>query len=211
MEPNKSNLRNFFNKKRLKNLSFCIVANDCWGAEVYQYFNLQYNTPFVGLYLMAPCYMKLLQNFETNIYRELTFVPVSKYKEVNDYKKKLQRGFPTGLLGRDIEIQFLHYQNNEEAKDKWQRRVDRMNLKNLFFKFDASKDAATPELVQQFDSLAYNHKLCLTKQPDTSASCMVYCSDWEMDGAKMFQKSIRHFSITRWLNGKGLRKPFLWE
>ena len=58
---------------RNKNKSFTIISNDCWGAEVYIDTNTQYLTPFVGLMLMAPCYIKLLQNLEIIKSKQLTF------------------------------------------------------------------------------------------------------------------------------------------
>ena len=74
MNLNLTKLGKFLNKKRLKNNSFCIISNDCWGGELYAYFDVQYNTPFIGLYLMAPCYIKLLQNFEDYMQLDLNFI-----------------------------------------------------------------------------------------------------------------------------------------
>lgn len=61
-------------KSKLTNKDFTIISNNCWGAFVYQKFNLQYNTPFVGLFLFAPDYIKLLKNFENMINNKLTFI-----------------------------------------------------------------------------------------------------------------------------------------
>ncbi|NVO85925.1 DUF1919 domain-containing protein [Hymenobacter terrestris] len=52
-------------QRRLINRNFTLFSNDCWGAEVYKYFNLPYNTPFVGLMVMAPCYVQFLQTLST--------------------------------------------------------------------------------------------------------------------------------------------------
>jgi uncharacterized protein (DUF1919 family) len=197
MNLNLTKLGKFLNKKRLKNNSFCIISNDCWGGELYGYFDVQYNTPFIGLYLMAPCYIKLLQNFEDYMQLDLNFIEKSKYEDVNAYK--LNKQFPTATLG-DIEIQFLHYKSNEEAQEKWIRRKERMNLDRLFFKFDGQKDLADLALMKEFDKLPFKNKICISQTKTTEVKSNIYCPNWEQDGAKMFTKSIQFFSITKWLN-----------
>jgi uncharacterized protein (DUF1919 family) len=52
------------NVTSLKNTDFVIIANNCFGGQVYKSFGLPYNTPFVGMFLYGPCYLKLLQNFK---------------------------------------------------------------------------------------------------------------------------------------------------
>lgn len=197
MNLNLTKLGKFLNKKRLKNNSFCIISNDCWGGELYAYFDVKYNTPFIGLYLMAPCYIKLLQNFEDYMQLDLNFIEKSKYEDVNAYK--LNKQFPTATLG-DIEIQFLHYKSNEEAKEKWTRRKERMNFDRLFFKFDGQKDLANLSLMKEFDDLPFKNKICISQTKTSEVKSNVFCPNWEQDGAKMFTKSIQFFSITKWLN-----------
>ena len=48
-----------------------IISNNCWGGFVYQKFNLQYRTPFVGLFIFAPDYIELLENFDTLIEKKM--------------------------------------------------------------------------------------------------------------------------------------------
>lgn len=182
----------------LKNKDFTLFSNDCWGGELYQYFGLEYNTPFIGLYVMAPCYIQFLKNPYYYLSLDLSFVQVSKYQEVELTRSKKVNRFPVGILD-DIEIQFMHYSSEEEALEKWNRRKQRINKKNLFVKFDGSKDAATYHLVKEFDSLPYR-KICILSKPIPEVSSAVYVSDWESDGAKMFYKTLQVFSIRKWLN-----------
>lgn len=199
-------LLTIWHRKTLKNQDFCVVSNDCWGAEVYHYFDRGYNTPFIGLFLMAPCYVELLENFHL-IHSELHFVSSSKYTQRNEQRHAKNNFYPIGILGKDIEIHFLHYSSEEEARSKWERRLERMNFENLFFKFDGAKDEATDELINRFCNLKYEGKLCLVKVANVSQPEVVVCKDWEVDGAKMFRKSIRKFSITKWLNDRRLAQP----
>jgi len=192
-----------YNKWKLKDNSFTIFSNDCWGAEVYHYYDLAYNTPFVGLYLMAPCYMKFLKDPESYLSMEFKFSKHSRYEQVERSRKIREKDFPTGILG-DIEIQFLHYDDENEATEKWNRRKQRVNLDNLFVKFDAGKDGATDEIAIEFDNLAYKNKICLSDRKIDNVQSLVYCPDWEKDGAVMFKKSMKYFSISKWMSGRGL-------
>jgi len=57
----------YYRKKdsaKLQNKDFVLISRNCWGGQVYQWLNLPYNTPFVGLFLFGPCYMKLLRDFD---------------------------------------------------------------------------------------------------------------------------------------------------
>lgn len=123
----------FFQKKdiaRLQNKDFVLISRNCWGGQVYQWLNIPYNTPFVGLFLFGPCYMKLLRDFERYMAIDLKFIEQSKYAEVEEI-------YPIGILD-DVEIHFQHYNGIEEARDKWNRRKKRMlahNKTNFFIVF----------------------------------------------------------------------------
>ena len=47
----------------LINDNFTIISNNCFAGFVYQKFDIQYNTPFVGLFILGPDYIYLLKNF----------------------------------------------------------------------------------------------------------------------------------------------------
>src|ERR1700733_1243073 len=98
-----------------------IISNDCFGGEVYRSLDIPYNTPFIGLMLMAPCYITLLMNLEYYLDQDLSFIQVSKYELVNIMLK--EKGyFPIATIGKEIEIQFLHYESEMEARQKWEKR-----------------------------------------------------------------------------------------
>ena len=185
----------------LKNKNFTIVSNDCWGGEVYRDFNLPYATPFVGAMLMAPCYVKLIRDLRGNLASPLTFAPRSKYAEINQMREAPNKPFPIGRLNCDIEIQFLHYDSEEEASQKWTRRVSRMHWDNLFIKFDASKAHCTDELLREFDALPFKQKVCLSAERKPHIASLVPLEDWVLDGKAMYKISIKQFNVLNWLNG----------
>jgi len=192
--------KQYIDRKLLKNQTFSLISNDCWAGEVYHYFNLAYNTPFIGLYIMAPCYIRLLQNFKYYMELPLEFVEKSRYKSVNE--SKVHHGyFPTAVI-HDVEIQFLHYKSEAEAIKKWERRKDRINWDNLFFKFDGNKDEATDQLIHEFDNLDFQNKICFVAKQMPSVNSALFCPNWDSNGVKLFYLAKRQFPLVRWLNRK---------
>ena len=192
-------------RRMLADRRFCIISNDCWGGEVYRKLDVQYNTPFVGLFVMAPCYIQLLNDLRV-IKQEMRFVSSSKYSECNTLREELNNSYPIGVLPGDIEIHFQHYGSEEKALGTWRRRLGRMNWENLCVKFDAGKDLATAAHVKEFGQLDFSTKLCIVSHLEDCASWEVHLSDWEQDGAKMFRKYASRFSVIKWLNGRGIQR-----
>lgn len=159
---------------KLKNKEFTIISNNCWGGFVYQKFNLKYNTPFVGLFLFAPDYINLLKNFKDIIYNELIFITA----EESRYKKQLVEygtfnKYPIGKLNDNVEIHFLHYHSEEEAKNKWNSRVKRINMNNLLIKF-CDRDLCSDELILEFEKLEFKNKLCFAAKEYKNTSVIAF-------------------------------------
>lgn len=146
----------------LKNKDFTIISNNCFGGAVYEYFNLPKNSPTVGAYFFAKDYLKFIKNLKYYFSLELTFIPTNKSKHF-EYLTGASKECPIGVLG-DIEIIFLHYKNEKEALDKWNRRIKRVNWNNLIVKFN-DQNNATEEDIIEFDSLSFKNKLCFVANP----------------------------------------------
>lgn len=153
----------FYFKKLVGNKEFCIISNDCWGGEIYKMLGRPFNSPFIGLMVMAPCYIKLLENLQFLLKQPLTFIENSQYSIVQELIQKQK--CPIGVLGNsDIEICFLHYTSQEIALEKWSKRVKRIDWNNLYFKFDCGKDYADKLLVEKFLQLPFKNKLVFGKE-----------------------------------------------
>ena len=190
----------FLDRLHLKNKSFTLFSNDCWGAEVYKYFGLPFNTPFIGLMLSAPCYLKLLANPKYYLSQPLCFQEQSFYADIDKLRLDWKHYVPIATIGGDVEIQFLHYHSEEEAREKWARRVERINWDNIFLKFDGSKGWATPTLVQEFDQLPYP-KLTLLREPQMEITSAVVVPRYTVDGMQQFERSRPYLDLVGWLNG----------
>jgi uncharacterized protein (DUF1919 family) len=187
-------------RRRLKKRDFTIVSNDCWGAEVYKDLHLPFNTPLIGTFVSAPCFLSIAENPEKILSAPITFREISKYDYIEETKARYGRRFPTGVLADDVEIHFLHYESTAEAKAKWTRRASRINFERLFFKLSADKDLCTDEIIRAFDQLAIR-KLVLSSEPHPDQPSVVTTSNYTIDGKSMYAISVEHFDIVEWLNG----------
>lgn len=148
-------------RKHLKNTDFTIISNNCWGGMVYESYNLPKESPTTGLFFMASDYIKFLSDLKGYLDKDLTFMKPedSKYK---DFLKEDKRfgSYPIGMLG-DIEIMFLHYHSESEAKQKWNRRIERVNWDKLIVKFN-DQNRCTLDDVKAYAKLPYKNKLFFT-------------------------------------------------
>ncbi|NJB72431.1 uncharacterized protein (DUF1919 family) [Saonia flava] len=199
---------NYFSKrdvKQLGNRDFVIVSKNCWGGQLYKWLDLPYSTPFVGLFLCGPCYIKLLKNFEHYLNQELQFIEKSKY-EIN-----VKEVYPIGMLD-DVEIHFQHYENKEEAIEKWERRVKRlknnMNFDNFFFTI-CDRRGATEKIIREFHQLPYKNKVSFGLNKidglDANQHVVIYDNPKSkrtevQNGKKLFKLTFLYFDIGNWLN-----------
>lgn len=165
---------------------------------VYEELGLPYLTPFIGLYIFSPDYIKMLKEFESYMKYELKFVQSSKW--VTDY----DHSYPIGILN-DIEIHFLHYSNEIEAFEKWNRRKNRINYSNLFFKFNDDNQSSY-ELMKEFDGLNFKNKV-LFSAVDYKLESLVYFKKARGNGhvgPDLFYYS-KYFDVVEWLNEGGFK------
>lgn len=179
-----------FNRIGLKNRDFTIIADNCWGNFLYQDFGIEYQSPFVGLFIFSPDYLLLLENFDERMKCELQFIPAesSKYKNQLVTWKTLGK-YPIALLGPDCEIHFLHYHSEEEARSKWNRRRVRINKENMLVKF-CDRDLCTPELIKRFDALPFKNKICFTAKPYDYKSVVALSHE---KGKEMVENEWKHY------------------
>lgn len=187
----------------LKNKKFVIIANNCWGGEVYNWFKRPYNSPFIGLYLNGPCFVKLLSDFDRYMSLELNFVTSTAYSETTP-------NYPVAKLD-DVEIHFLHYKSENEAREKWTRRTSRMlqevNLDNYFFKI-CDLNNGNESVLKKFHELPFKNKVSFGVKNFLSLQNKNHIKIEESyknkgetvpNGVKLFKLSFLYFDIPNWL------------
>lgn len=129
-----------------------IISDDCWGGIVSHYLGLEFNSPFVNMFLRTDDYIKFLDNMDYYLNEELCME-----EEGDVYSCSV----PIGSLGdgKDkIRLYFNHHVLFSEAKKDWDRRKRRINMNNLFIKITLQNDNEI--LARRFDKLQYKNKIC---------------------------------------------------
>ena len=151
----KNKIEVIINRSKLKNKEFTIISNNCWGGMVYQKFGLKYNTPTIGLFFIGEDYIKFCSRLEYYTSIELEFINFNDSKNYDLIKE--QSEYPIAKLD-DIEVYFMHYRSIEEAREKWNRRCERINFKNILFKI-SQREGYTKEFILQFSNLPWKNKI----------------------------------------------------
>lgn len=150
-----------------------------------------------------PCYIKFLENFNYYLNVKLRFIKQSKYKIVNNIRRK--EWYPIADLG-GIEIQFLHYTSEEDANNKWEKRKKRINKDNLFF-VGSERDLCTEKLIRRYQNLPFENKLFFTANRYDNDRSLIQIKEFENekivgdiwpDQLKIY----KYFNVLKWIEEK---------
>lgn len=154
-------------RRSLQCTSFTIISNNCWGGETYEYYNLKKLSPTVGLFFMADDYIRFLKRIHDYLKAPLFFInpEQSKWRDWPQVSGDKRFGtYPIGKLcleDEEVELFFLHYHSEEEAKAKWKRRIERINWSKILIKFN-DQNGCREEHIKEFVSLPFKNKLFFT-------------------------------------------------
>jgi uncharacterized protein (DUF1919 family) len=187
------------------NSEFCIISNNCWGAEFYIDRNIKYNSPFVGLFIPPSQFVKMVNNLQEYLKLDLVFIKKTKFKEYEELH--LKEKYPIALLG-DIEIHFLHYNDENEAVTKWNRRLNRMpqDTSNWFVKGCDVEIFNWVEYADLWNSIRYNKVFFSAKKRneiDNLIHIVESFNDYVTDGKALYKLSKDYFDIDKWIDTKG--------
>lgn len=169
-------------RRKLDNTNFTIISNNCWGGTVYEAYNLPKESPTVGMFFMADDYIKFISDLKGYINGALSFIYPEKSKWKDSPQVSSDRRFssyPIGVLsnGYDtIEVFFLHYHSEWEAKSKWERRIKRINWNKLLIKFN-DQNGCTEKNLEDFCDLPFKHKIFFT------------CKEWKIESKSIIKIS----------------------
>lgn len=187
-------------EKKLKNKKFTIISNNCWGGYIYRVFNLKYQSPTIGLFIMPNDYIKFISNLKYYIKDcKLSFIKPEEshnYKELQTHREF--GSYPIGVLD-DVEICFMHYKSKEEAIEKWTRRCERIVWDNLIIKF-CDQNGCTKKQIDDFNKIdKYKKMVCFTAKK-IPGKYNIYMWEFKKDGYVVDDK----FFIFQHLNLKKL-------
>ncbi|HTD66247.1 MAG TPA: DUF1919 domain-containing protein [Candidatus Limnocylindria bacterium] len=193
-------------RRRVTARNFSIISNDCWGGMAYEELVTRYDTPFVGLFLALEDYLRLLRRLKFYCESRLEFTDRSRHEEINVWREAIRKPYPIGLLGGDVEVQFLHYASRDEAETKWHRRAQRIHWNNLCVKMCWHDDARMEDWLREFDGFPFERKLSLVPRHVPGLKHSVRLRDYSTDGTAQYWSSHRHFDVAAWLNEGVIRR-----
>lgn len=154
-------------RKMINNHDFTIFSNNCWGGKCYEFFELKKQSPTIGAYFFAEDYIKFVYNLKHYLECPIQMITAEQSKHFKDLEQKNQLNIPIGKLD-DIEIIFLHYKDPKVAKEKWIRRVDRVNYNNIILKFSFMNNC-NDELIQKFENIKGVKKILFLSKSNPNA------------------------------------------
>lgn len=186
-------------QKRLINQGMSVISANCVGAFILHDLNQPFNSPFVNLYLEPFDFIRYLQDIRFYQSLPLQFI-------------QTEKNYPIGILG-DLKIHFMHYRSEQEAKEKWEARSQRLNFDNLFIIMtDKYRGKGVDyEHLQAFDHLPYPNKVVFTHKPYPEFKSAFYIKGFENENevGDLFtfsswngEKYYDQFDYVSWFNQK---------
>lgn len=120
-----------------KQVSF--ISQQCIGGVIYHDMEMQFLSPTINLYLEPRDFLEMVENLEA--YMKL---PI---------EMKIEEGKIIGYLGK-LRINFLHYDDLEVAKQKWEERKKRIVWDKIFI-ICTDRDGFDDECFERFKKLKY--------------------------------------------------------
>lgn len=200
-------LYSVYAKFRLENQEFCIICNNCFGGHLYEITNRPYNTPTVGLYFFSEDYIKFLENLESYLKEDLNFIRESRFEECS--KEHQTNNYPIGLLSNNLEIHFLHYKSEDEAKTKWNRRKARVE-ENKILVIMNDQNRFSEDLMPRFNAIKYPKVFLSAKfRAGNNVKVISYYKNKEVIGDMYHDKleCLKDFNLVSWIRKQSLQKP----
>ena len=149
-------------RKKLRYQSFTIISNNCWGGWVYRFFQLPYLSPTIGLFFLAEDYLKFISDLKGYLNKELLFINPDEANKSEQLKKIVNKfgKYPIARLG-DVDIHFLHYSSEDEARKKWEKRTGRIDYSRVIIKF-STQNLLEDQFAEEFDKFDFPNKLFFT-------------------------------------------------
>ena len=189
-----------YRRKKLKIKNPTIISNNCWAGIVSQYLGIKYYTPTIGLYFFSEEYIKFLERFDYYIKQKLEIIDTKDSKYYDEMIKKNHQNAIVGKLD-DVEIVFLHMKTGKEAIEKWNKRVKRINRRNIIFKF-CEQNECSSEYIKRFENLPFKNKICFTTKEYPEYKSVIWFKDQvkNEEVVRDYYESHKYLNIIDYIN-----------
>lgn len=143
-----------------KNKDFSLISRDCLGGFLYHQLGLKFSSPTINLFFSPLDFNYFCLHLKRYLKTELI-----------EYKDE-EADYPVGILkprfGKEIRIDFMHFDSFEIAKQKWEERKQRVNYKNIYVvsTFCYPKEIATfsKKLVKTWNKIKFKKVMIVDKE-----------------------------------------------
>ena len=142
---------NAYYQQNIYNKDCSIISMNCVGGVVSHELGLRFNSPTINLWFKPSEFIKFVSQLKHYLYDCEIQV---------DAESSAECGYPVGKLD-DINVYFTHYESFEQAKEKWEERLKRLNMDNLYIVM-VERDGCSKQDILSFDNLKYKHKVIFT-------------------------------------------------
>lgn len=132
--------------EKLKDCKFTVFSNNCLGTVFYHDAGKEFTSPLINTAMDGEDFLRFIERPKYYLSREMQFI---KYKGYD---------YPIAMLD-DVEIRFVHYKSEEEAKNKFYERAKRIVWDNVFIIATNHDGMNKPQLMARFDKLPYQNKI----------------------------------------------------
>lgn len=153
------------NRRRLKTDRISLIASNCNGAMILHDLGVQFQSPFVNLWMKPDDFIRMLKRLKYYMNCDLMFI------------KETGIDYPIGMLD-DVKLYFMHYKDEDEAKQKFYERRSRIDYDRLYILF-TDRDGCTLEHLKEFDKLPYKRKAVFLHEPLPEIKSGIYIKGFE--------------------------------
>ena len=177
-------------QKNIKNKDCSIISMNCVGGVSHE-LGLRFNSPTVNLWFRPKEFIKFLSQLEHYLYD---------CKIEKDTQSSEKYGYPVGKLD-DISVYFTHYETFEQAKQKWDERLKRLDMDNLYIVM-VERDGCSEQDILSFDKLKYKNKVIFTVKEYPQYRSAYYIPGSEEDACNIKNLCMykNKFTGKRWLD-----------
>lgn len=95
-------------RSNLKNKDFTLITSTCIGGVIYSLCGERFNSPTINLWIRQPEFCEFCYNLKYYLEQDLVFI------------KNTERNCPVAKLGDKVNIVFVHYKTEKEAREYWE-------------------------------------------------------------------------------------------
>lgn len=138
-----------------------ILSNNCIGGFIYENLNVPYQSPTMFINILPLDFIKLALN--PKHYFSMDLVQAEPFQEEFNLLNGWKVNFPCAYLG-ELRLMMQHERSFEEAKNKWNRRLLRINYSKILVVMFVEKQLMSDEVLNIFKQIKFS-KILLSNNP----------------------------------------------